>query len=107
MFGRLFYFIELPAVRMARENRPKKNRQTREWTYPARKDVFEVVGLYTLREYIDWKRKTIGVYIRERSIFDLCRNGERLRGTSSRRWWWDQPIDANLEREEDASSVVS
>ena len=26
----------------------------------------------------------------ERSIFDLCRNGERRRGTSSRRWWWDQ-----------------
>ncbi len=42
-----------------------------------------------------------------RSIFDLCRNGERLRGVSSRRWWWDQPIDSKLEWEEDASSVVS
>eukprot|EP00985_Skeletonema_marinoi_P006129 scaffold2657_cov155-Skeletonema_marinoi.AAC.9 len=66
------------------------------------------VGLYTLTEYIDKRRKTIGAYIiKERSIFDLCRNGERRRGTSSRRWWWDQPINADLESEEDASSVVS
>jgi len=72
---------------MARENRPKKNRQTGEWTYPARKDVFEEVGLYTLTD-IDRRRKTIGAYIStDRSIFDLCKNGERRRGTSSRRWW--------------------
>ena len=101
-------FYYRAACRMARENRPKKNSQTGEWTYPARKDVFEEVGLYTLTEYIDRRRKTIGVYIiKERSIFDLCRNGERRRGTSSRRWWWDQPINADLESEEVASSVVS
>eukprot|EP00985_Skeletonema_marinoi_P020434 scaffold12160_cov75-Skeletonema_marinoi.AAC.6 len=103
-------FYYRATCRMARENRPKKNRQTGEWTYPARKDVFEEVGLYTLTEYIDRRRKTIGDYIStDRSIFDLCRcrNGERRRGTSSRRWWWDQPINADLESEEVASSVVS
>ena len=101
-------FYYRAACRMARENRPKKNSQTGEWTYPARKDVFEEVGLYTLTEYIDRRRKTIGAYIStDRSIFDLCRNGERRRGTNSRRWWWDQLIIADLESEEDASSVVS
>eukprot|EP00984_Skeletonema_dohrnii_P025742 scaffold14923_cov149-Skeletonema_dohrnii-CCMP3373.AAC.3 len=93
-------FYYRAACRMARENRPKKNRQTGEWTYPARNDVFEEVGSYTLTEYIDKRRMTggqeeedfIGAYIStERSIFDLCRNGERRRGTSARRWWWDQP----------------
>jgi hypothetical protein len=94
-------FYYRAACRMARENRPKKNSQTGEWTYPARKDVFEEVGLYTLTDYIDRRRKTIGAYIStDRSIFDLCRNGERRRGTSSRRWWWDQPINADLESEE-------
>ena len=44
-----------------------------------------------LTEYIDRRRKTIGACIStDRSIFDLCRNGERRRGTSSRGWWWDQ-----------------
>ena len=49
----------------------------------------------------------IADYIRDRPILDLCKNGERLRGTSSRLWWWEQPPGAELEREEDASSVVS
>ena len=53
------------------------------------------------------RRNSIANYIRDRPIFDLCRNGEKLRGTSSRRWWWEQPLGADLEREEDASSVVS
>ena len=52
-------------------------------------------------------RKTIGVYIRKRSIPDLRRNFERLHCTSSRQWWWEQPFDADLEREEDAYSIVS
>eukprot|EP00985_Skeletonema_marinoi_P008118 scaffold3619_cov97-Skeletonema_marinoi.AAC.3 len=56
-------FYYRAACRMARENRPQKNRQTGEWTYPARKDVFEEVGLHTLTEYIDRRRKTIGAYI--------------------------------------------
>ena len=57
-----------------RQHRPKKNRQTGEWTYPARKDVFEEVGLYTLEEYILRRRKSIASYIRDRPIFDLCNN---------------------------------
>ena len=61
-----------------------------------------------MTEYIDRRRKTIGAYIStDGSIFYLCRNGERRRGTNSRRWWCDQLIIADLESEEDASSVVS
>ena len=67
---------------MARKNRPKKNDQTGEWTYPDKKELFKEVGLYTLTEYIEQRRKTFGTYIRERSILDLCRSGERLRATA-------------------------
>ena len=69
--------------------------------------MFKEVGLYTLTEYIEKRRKTIGAYIRDRPILDLCRDGERLRGTSKHRWWWEQPFEVDLEREEDASSIVS
>ncbi len=31
----------------------------------------------------------------------------RQRGTSKRPRWWEQPFEADPEREEDASSVVS
>ncbi len=43
----------------------------------------------------------------DRPILDLCRSGERQHGTSNRPWWWEQPFEADLEREEDASSIVS
>ena len=71
--------------------------------------MFEEVGLYTLTEYIEKRRKTIGayIYIRDRPILHLCRDGERQRGTSKHRWWWEQPYEADPEREEDASSIVS
>ena len=100
-------FYYRAACRMARKHRPKKNRQTGEWTYPSRKDVFEEVGLYTLEEYILRRRKSVASYIRDRPTFDLCRRGERLRGTSSRQWWREQPLGADLEREEDVSSSLS
>ena len=63
--------------------------------------------MYTLTEYIEKRRQTIGTYIRDRPILELCRSGERLRGTSKRRLWWEQPFEADPEREEDASSIVS
>ena len=40
-------------------------------------------------------------------ILDLCRSGVRQRGTSKRQWWWEQPFEADPEREEDASSIIS
>lgn len=94
---------------MARNNRPKKNEQTGEWTYPDKdkKELFEEIGLYTLTEYIKKQRMTIGAYIRDCPILDLCRGGERLCGTSKHRWWWEQPFEVDPEREEDASSIVS
>ena len=96
-------FYYRAACRMARRNRPKKNERTGEWRYPDKKELFEEVGLYTLTEYIEKRRKTIGAYIRDRPILDLCRDGERQRGTSKHRGWWDQPFEADPEREEDAS----
>ena len=84
----------LPLSSCLRKNRTKKNEQTGEWTYPDKKELFEEVGLYTLTEYTEKRRKAIGAYIRDHPILDLCRDGEK-------------PFEADPEREEDASSIVS
>ncbi len=81
--------------------------QTGEWTHPDNTELLKEVELYTLTECVEKRRKTIGTYIRDRPILDLGRSGERLRGTRKRRWWWKQPLEADPEREEDASSIVS
>lgn len=60
-----------------------------------------------MTEYIQRRRQSIASYIRDRPILNLCRRGVGLRGTSSHAWWWEQPMNLDLEREEDNSSVVS
>lgn len=100
-------FVYQAACRMARQHRKRKDQRTGEYIYPAREDVYEEVGLYTVEEYINRRRQTVASYIRDRPIFDLCMEGERQRGTRPRKWWWDQEVDVDLESEEDSSSVVS
>jgi len=100
-------FVYQAACRMARQHRKGKDQRTGEYIYPAREDVYEEVGLYTVEEYINRRRQTVASYIRDRPIFDLCMEGERQRGTRPRKWWWDQEVDVDLESEEDSSSVVS
>ena len=57
--------------------------------------------------YTQWKSILIGEGKQLRTIFDLCMEGERQRGTHPRTWWWDQEINVDLESEEDSSSGVS
>ena len=92
-----FYYRAVCPMARARENRPTKNRQTGEWTYPAREVVLEEVELYTLREYIDRRRKLLGLTSGSApsSIFV----GKVRDDAVLRRWWWDQPIDTDLESE--------
>lgn len=100
-------FVYHAACRMAKQHRKRRDQQTGKYIYPATKDVYEEVGLYTVEEYIDRRRQTVANYIRDRPIFDLCMESERQRGTHPRKWWWDQEIVVDLESEEDSSSVVS
>ena len=41
------------------------------------------------------------------SAINIVMIGERQSGSSNRPWWWEQPLEADPEREEDASSIVS
>ena len=61
---------------MAKQHRKRRDQQTGEYIYPATKDVYEEVGLYTVEEYINRRRQTVANYIRDRPIFDLCMEGE-------------------------------
>ena len=94
------------AYRMAREHKPSREPDGT-WTYPASVDVFEEVGLYSIDHYICVRRDTVAAYIRDRPIFDLCRNEPRQPGTSPRLWWWEQPLSADLARADGENAVVA
>ena len=68
------------------------------WTYPSSEEVLREAGLYTIKAYVEVRRNTILKYIVNHPIFDLCREAGRQRGTSHRRYWWEQPIDLEAAR---------
>ena len=63
------------------------------WTYPASEEVLKKAGLYGMAHHIWVRRQTIAKFIVNRPIFDLCRAGNRIRGSSVRQFWWEQPCD--------------
>ncbi|EJK75691.1 hypothetical protein THAOC_02578, partial [Thalassiosira oceanica] len=57
---------------MARVNRPRRVQRdgTCQWSYPSKDDVYEEVGLFPIRHYIEVRRQTVAAYIVNRPIFD-------------------------------------
>ena len=55
-------------------------------------EVLKEVGLRSISQYVEARRQHIFDFIVNRPIFDLCRRGVRKRGSSHRRFWWDQPM---------------
>jgi hypothetical protein len=63
-----------------------------QWEYPKTSDVLEECGMATIQHYIQKRRATISIYIADRPILKACRQGERMRGSYRRQWWWEQAM---------------
>ena len=77
---------------MARENIPERGPDGK-WKYPPTADVLEEVGLRTVEEYIQVRRRTIAAYVVDRPILEACRGGTRKRGSARHQYWWEQPLE--------------
>ncbi|EJK74492.1 hypothetical protein THAOC_03826 [Thalassiosira oceanica] len=89
------------SVLLHRENLPPRvcgMDGTCQWSYPSKDDVYEEVGLFPIRHYIEVRRQTVAAYIVNRPIFDRCVDAKRPRGSSYHLFWWEQPVDWNLAR---------
>ena len=93
------------AYRMAKANKPSRDPLDDTWAYPRTEDVLEECGLHSIAHYIEVRRQTVARYIVDRPIFTFCMEQGRRRGTSAcRQWWWEQPMDLDLARDEAAAS---
>jgi len=102
--------FHLRAARRMTGKMPKRDSSTGVWKYPETEGVLEMAGLHTIEHYIAVRRATIAKYIVDRPIFDMCREGERRRGSSHRQFWWQQPCNFDAARspaEADADVVGS
>ncbi len=63
---------------------------------PSTKDVLEECGLHPVKDYIDTRRSIIVMYVVNRPILRECQEGERMRGSMSRQWWWEQELGLDV-----------
>ena len=62
------------------------------WVHPPIEDAYRVTGLLPLSEYVARRRRTIATYIKERPVYHLCQQSNRMSGTPTRTlFWWEQP----------------
>jgi len=95
VLARLEGFHIHDAYRMAREHKPRKG-LFRNWIYPSTKDVLEECGLHPMKDYINTRHSTIAMYVVNRPIFWECQEGERMRGSMPRQWWWGQELGLDI-----------
>ena len=60
------------------------------WEYPPIEEALSIAGLYPIEIYISRRQNTVADYIACRPILDLCIKAERLSGSHTRQWWWEQ-----------------
>ena len=96
LLARLDGFQIKAGYRMARENRLKRDPDGN-WMYPRSEDVLEECGLLKMEAYILRRRNSIAEYVATRPLYHACREGEPLRGTPHRLWWWEQ--ESSLDEE--------
>jgi hypothetical protein len=85
------------AYRMAKEHKPKWGPdRVWVWIYPRSEEVLKECGMKTMIEYILIRRQTVAVYVATRPILDECKRSERKRGAIPRQWWWEQPMDLEV-----------
>lgn len=77
--------------RMARRKRPRRGPKG-VWKYPDSAEVLKECGLQTMEEYILGRRATIAAWVVDRPLLAACKDGERMRGTPHRQWWWEQEM---------------
>ncbi|KAL7524940.1 hypothetical protein ACHAXR_000790 [Thalassiosira sp. AJA248-18] len=80
---------------MARVNKPRKDPQTGEWTYPSSEAVLDEVGLKPFREYIEVRRQTVAAHTLWIDLFSVFERMEReceapapAFGGGSNLWTW-------------------
>ena len=55
--------------------------------------VLAVAGLHTSSHYVEVCRACIMRCVMDKPVLELYRSAERRRGTTLRRYWWEQPTD--------------
>jgi hypothetical protein len=63
------------------------------WHLPPTSEVLEECGLFTIDEYICKRRSTVMNFVRDRDVFERCRDTGPVFGNPNQVVWWKLPIE--------------
>ena len=87
------------AARRLTGRQPRRRGEGR-WTYPPLKEATREAGFGGIRKSITRRQNTVAQYIATQPIMDLCEwDTQRLGARVSRRWWEQEVIDLERQRE--------
>ncbi len=73
-----------------------KHGLTNSWVYPTLSDVLKECVLQTIDKYIRHWQQSITSWVMDHPLFAACWEGERIRGSPCRQWWWEQEMELDL-----------
>ena len=68
----------------------EKRRSGEEWNYPSVVEAMEATGINPIGVYIKRQQTTVAERVACRPVYALCKEAERMPGTSRLVQWWDQ-----------------
>jgi hypothetical protein len=66
------------------------------WVYPHLKDVLKALGLQRINHYIGAPWEITAHFIGDQPLIALCRDGERKRGSTCCKFWWEQHMSIDI-----------
>ena len=75
------------------------------WEWLLVVEALEATGMCPMKDFICRRKDTIEEHIANHPIYELCMGAEKIPGSISVIWWWDQ--DLNQEEEGNGDSEVA
>jgi hypothetical protein len=69
---------------------PRYIRRTDEWVYPPIEEALAATGMATIESTVLARQSLLVDRIATRPILEICREEERLSGSTGRRYWWER-----------------
>ena len=93
--------FHVESARRMTGRRPKKVRGV--WSYPDSEEVLRAARLQPIEVYIKRRRRTVLKAVEGRPILEECREAERMRGSPTRSYWWEQEFELTEEETEEGT----
>jgi hypothetical protein len=74
---------------------PRPIPETDEWIYPSIQQTLRIAGLFTMDEYLRWRREYLEDYAQQLHILMECQQSLQCENPTKHIFWWNQPLSSD------------